>query len=398
MVAAADAMPERVSPLWTVAFRPFFLAVGLWGVLAVAAWIVLLVSGGSLPSRFDPLGWHVHAMLFGFVFAAIAGFLLTAVANWTGRRPVGGTTLMALAALWLLGRAACAFSAALPLWLAAAVDLAFPFAVAALVLREILAAKSWRNLPMPLPVVILGLANLLVWLELGGVEVFPGLGWRLGLAAVLTLVSAVAGRIIPAFTRNWLMRHDPARRFAPNRMLDRVASATLHTGLLGWAIFPTSRIVGVLLVVAAALNLWRLANWQGWAARREPLLAILHVGYLWVIAAAALLGGAMLTPAIPEAAAVHAGTSGAIGTMILAVMTRVARGHTGRPIQADGVTVAIYVLIVCAGIVRVAAAFLPAVSMPLLMASAALWVGGYGLFVVAYSHMLLGERADVRSR
>jgi uncharacterized protein involved in response to NO len=305
---------------------------------------------------------------------------------------------MALAALWLLGRAACGFSAALPLWLAAAVDLAFPFAVAALVLREILAARSWRNLPMPLPVVILGLADLLVWLELGSVDLPPGLGWGLGLAAVLTLVSAVAGRIIPAFTRNWLMRHDPARRFAPNRMLDRVASASLHTGLLGWAIFPASRFVAALLLVAAALNLWRLANWQGWTVRREPLLAILHVGYLWVIAAAALLGGAMLTTAIPQAAAVHAGTSGAIGTMILAVMTRVARGHTGRPLQADAVTTAIYGLIVSAGIVRVAAAFLPALSMPLLSVSALFWVGGYGLFVAAYAHMLLGERADLRGR
>lgn len=398
MVAAADAMPERVKPFWAVAFRPFFLAVGLWGVLAVAVWIVLLISGGSLPSRFDALGWHVHAMLFGFVFAAIAGFLLTAVANWTGRPPVGGMPLMALATLWLLGRAACAFSGALPLWLAAAVDLAFPFAVAALVLREIVAAKSWRNLPMPLPVVILGLANLLVWLELAGVEISPGLGWRLGLAAVLTLVSAVAGRIIPAFTRNWLLRHDPRRLCAPNRMLDRVASATLHTGLLGWAIFPASQLVGGLLLVAAALNLWRLANWQGWAARREPLLAILHVGYLWVVAAAALLGGAMLVPAVPEAAAVHAGTSGAIGTMVLAVMTRVTRGHTGRPLQADAATTAIYGLIVFAGIVRVAAAFLPALSMPLLSVSALFWVGGYGLFVAAYAHMLLGERADIHCR
>jgi len=398
MVAVADAMPERVSPFWTLAFRPFFLAVGLWGVLAVAVWLLLLVSGGSLPSRFDQLGWHIHAMLFGFVFAAIAGFLLTAVANWTGRRPVGGAMLMALAALWLLGRAACAFSAALPLWLAALVDLAFPFAVAALVLREILAARSWRNLPMPLPVVILGLADLLVWLELGGIDLPPGLGWRLGLAAVLTLISAVAGRIIPAFTRNWLMRHGAARPYAPNRMLDRMASASLHTGLLGWAVFPTSRLVGVLLLVAAALNLWRLANWQGWAVRREPLLLILHLGYLWVIAAAALLGGPTLIPAIPEAAAVHAGTSGAIGTMILGVMTRVARGHTGRPLRADAVTTAIYVLIVCAGIVRVAAAFLPALAMPLLTVSAAFWVGGYGLFVVAYAHMLVGERADIRCR
>lgn len=384
---------SRVPGLWSLAFRPFFLAAAIWAALALALWIGLFMSGRALPSRFDPLAWHIHAMLFGFVPAAIAGFMLTAIPNWTGRPPIHGAALIGLVALWLLGRAASLVSAVLPLWLAAAVDLAFPVVLCAVAAREIIAARNWRNLMMPLPIGVLGVADLLMYLELAGYGVPAGLGWRLAIAAIIALISAIGGRVIPAFTRNWLVKRGGA---APtlHGVIDRVALALLHIGLLGWALFPTSKPAGAILIAAAALNLWRLARWRGFATAGEPLLAILHLGYAWLVLGAALLGASMLVTAIPPSAAIHAFTAGAIGTMVLAVMTRVARGHTGRRLEADRITTLVYLMITAAAVIRVIAAFADASAMILLGASAVLWVASFGLFAASYGSMLLSPRLD----
>lgn len=394
-IAPARAAERQPTALWSLAFRPFFLVAGLWAALALALWIALFMTGRALPSRFDPLAWHIHAMLFGFVPAAIAGFMLTAIPNWTGRGPIRGAALAGLVTLWLLGRIACLVSAYLPLWLAAAVDLAFPLALCAVAAREIVAARNWRNLMMPLPIGVLGIANLLMYLELAGFDVPRGLGWRLAITAIIALISAVGGRIIPAFTRNWLVSRGASALPAAHGWIDSVALTTLHTGLLGWALFPDSRPVGALLLFGAACNLWRLARWRGFASASEPLLAVLHVGYAWVVIGAALLGTTLLADAVPEAAAIHAFTAGAIGTMVLAVMTRVARGHTGRPLEADRVTTAIYLMITAAALTRIAAEFAGDASVNLLKVSAALWVVSFGLFIVIYGKILILPRADI---
>jgi uncharacterized protein involved in response to NO len=370
------------------------MVAALWAALALTLWIVLFAMGGSLPSRFDPLTWHIHAMLFGFVPAAIAGFMLTAIPNWTGRKPIQGTALASLVILWLLGRVACLVSAFLPLWLAAAADLAFLFVLCAIAASEIVAARNWRNLMMPVPIGVLGVADLLMYLELAGFEVPAGLGWRLAIAAIISLISAVGGRIIPVFTRNWLMKRGVTSLPAAHSLIDGAALATLHTGLLGWAIFPNSRLVGVVLLLGAALNVWRLARWRGTATLREPLLAILHVGYAWVAVGAGLLGGSLLTTGIPEAAAIHALTAGAIGTMVLAVMTRVTRGHTGRLLESDRTTTLIYATITLAGVTRVAAAFAEASAMALLSISSLLWVTSFFLFAWTYWPMLVWPRIE----
>ena len=388
---AADSPPAS---LWSLAFRPFFLAAAVWAALALALWIVLFMAGGTLPSRFDALSWHIHAMLFGFVPAAIAGFMLTAIPSWTGRAPIQGPQLVGLAGLWLVGRIACLVSGFLPLWLGAALDLAFPFALCAYAAREIIAAHNWRNLMMPVPIAVLGIANLLMYLELAGNHVPNGLGWRLAIAAVIILISAIGGRIIPAFTRNWLVKRGVTVLPAAHDMFDHIALAVLHTGLLGWAFFPASKPVGAILVTAAALNLWRLARWRGLATIAEPLLAILHVGYAWVVLGTALLGASLLTAAVSESAAIHAFTAGAIGTMVLAVMTRVVRGHTGRALEADRVTIMIYFLITAAGALRVVAECLSDIAMIVLAISAVLWVASFGLFAVSYGPMLLQPRID----
>jgi uncharacterized protein involved in response to NO len=372
-------------------FRPFFFLGGLWSAAALLVWIIVFVSGSKLPSRFDPLGWHIHEMLFGFVMATIAGFLLTAIANWTGRQPVNGAPLALLAVLWLFGRLVCLISAFLPAWLAAAGDLAFPALLVGVIAREIVAGRNWRNLPMIGAVTVLGIANLLMHLEAAGVSVPPGLGWRLGLAAVIVLISVVGGRIVPSFTRNWLAKRQTQNLPGPPGIIDRGALGTLHAGLFGWAFAPDFPPLGVLLLVSAALNLWRLTRWRGPATAAEPLMLVLHVGYAWLVFGAALLGLSMLYPEVPLTAAVHALTTGAIGTMTLAVMTRATRGHTGRELSADSVTSTIYVLVNLAAVMRVTAALWP---MPLLVGSACLWIAAFAGFVLCYSPMLLRPGND----
>lgn len=374
-------------------FRPFFLAAGLWAVAAMAVWIVVLLTGADLPSRFDPLTWHIHEMLFGFAMAAAAGFLLTAIPNWTRRLPVSGAPLQALAGLWLLGRAACLFSALLPPWLAALADLAFPAALAGVVAREIVAGRNWRNVPMVVPVSVLGLANLLMHLEAYGVAVPDGLGWRLGLSAMLVLISVVGGRIVPSFTRNWLAQRGAEVLPAPHGRVDRIAPGLLLAGLLGWAAAPGFRPFGALLVLAGVLNLWRVWRWRALAAAREPMLLVLHVGYGWLSLGASMLGVSLLTAGVPLSAAIHALTVGAIGTMTLGVMTRATRGHTGQSLMADGATKLIYGFAGLAAVVRLAASCGVNEPAAWLTFAAGCWMAAFGLFVFRYGPSL-GWRRD----
>lgn len=393
MLSYADTRRSEVPTIWVVAFRPFFLAAAIWSALALALWMAMLISGLALPSRFDPLTWHIHEMLFGFVPAAIAGFLLTAIPNWTGRPPLHGAPLACLAGLWLIGRIACLISAFLPLWLAAAADLAFPAALCAAAAHEIIAARNWRNLLMPAPIAVLGIADLLMFLELGRFAVSPGLGWRLGLSTIVILISVIGTRIIPVFTRNWLWARGISQPLVGHNLLDRAALGVLHAGLIGWAFAPTFPPFGALLILAAVLNLLRLMRWHGNETFAEPLLFSLHVGYSWLIVGAALLGVTMLDAALPFAAAIHAFTAGAMGTMILAVMTRVSLGHTGRELEADRFTTSLYLAVNAAAVIRIAAAFLNGgAQLPLLSVSAALWVASFALFVVRYGPMLVASR------
>ena len=295
MSSAVSGVAGRGTPVFlTQGFRPFFLAAGLWAAAALTLWIVMLATGTALPSRFDPLSWHIHEMLFGFVMAAVAGFLLTAIPNWTKRLPIRGFPLALLAGLWLLGRIACLISALVPAWLAVAADLAFPAVLAIVVAREIITSRNWRNLPIVASVTVLGIANLLMHLEADGVAVPPGLGWRLGLAAVIVLISVMAGRIVPSFTRNWLAKRQIVNLPAAPGAIDRAALGVLHVGLFTWVFLPEFQPVGVILLLGAALNLWRLLRWCGAATAAEPLLLVLHVGYGWLVLGVALLGFAML--------------------------------------------------------------------------------------------------------
>jgi uncharacterized protein involved in response to NO len=380
------------TPLLSQGFRPFFLLVGLWAVIALAAWIAMLEGGLALPSRFAPMDWHIHEMLFGLVMAAVAGFLLTAIPNWTARLPVSGAPLALLVGLWLLGRVDMAVSAWLPLAASIAADLAFTAYLAFVAAREIAAGRNWKHLTVIIPLALLFCGNLAMHLAAAGAEVPADLGWRLAMAAIAFLVALIGGRIIPSFTRNWLKKNDlPEPKSAPVPVTAG-ALITLAAGMLAWAFLPQSRPVGALLCLSALLHLALLAGWTGGKTWPEKLLFILHVGYGWLVVGLALLGVSCFELGVPQSAAVHALTAGAFAVMILAVMTRASRGHTGRPLTADGATKWIYLCVNLAALTRIAAALISSFATYGLRLSALFWIAAFGLFVFNYGPILWSPR------
>ncbi len=384
--------PAEPPALLLYSFRPMFLAAGSWAIIALALWLAMFLGYVQLPTRFDPVSWHIHEMLFGFVMAAVTGFVLTAIPNWTGRLPVRGFRLAALAALWLLGRIACLISAGLPGWLAVAIDVAFPLVLLLVAAREIVAGRNWRNLMMTAPLAVLAIADLLMHLESLGLSVPSGLGWRLGLAAPIVLVSVIGGRIIPSFTRNWLVKRQSARLPSALGRFDAVCLVAIAAAFILWAFLPDGPLTGAFLVAAALLHALRLGRWAGFATWPEPLLFILHAGYGWMVAGAALLGLSEFDIGVPTSAAIHALTAGALAVMILAVMPRVTLGHTGRTLAANPVTVLIFVLINGAALMRVLASWDVGLFVPLLLVAGGLWIAAFALFELAYGPMLLTQK------
>lgn len=371
-------------------FRPFFLVAGLWAAAAVPLWLVIFHGGLVVPSAFGAAGWHGHEMIFGFTAAVLAGFLLTAIPNWTGRLPLQGLPLAGLVAVWLAGRAAVAMSEILGLWAAAAVDLAFLALMLAVALREIVAGRNWRNLPLMGALLLLIAANALTHLEAAGVAVTAQSGERLGIAVFAMLIGLIGGRIIPSFTRNWLSKRGATTLPAPFGTYDKACLLVSLAGLLGWVVAPDLAATGGVLMAAGALQLVRLARWQGHQTLAEPLVWSLHLGFLWLPIALLLLGLGILLPSlVPETAGLHALTAGAVGAMTLAVMTRATLGHTGRELRADRVTTAIYLAVAAAAAARVAAALLPDAYLVLLWTSGLLWTLAFGLFVLRYGPLHL---------
>ena len=392
MTAIPRYAPTSAPLLLTQGFRPFFLAAGLWAALALAMWLGMLTGALELPSLFAPVDWHVHEMLFGFVAAVVAGFLLTAIPNWTGRMPLQGAPLLGLVLLWLVGRIAVATSAWLGGPAAAAADLAFLAALLAVVLREIAAGRNWRNLPMAAAVLALLAGNALSHAEALGWLADDGHGRRLGLAVIVMLISLVGGRIIPSFTRNWLAKRGPGPLPASFGLPDGLALGATGLALALWVALPESRLTAAALLVAALAQAARLARWRGHRTTAEPLVWVLHLAYAWLPAGLALLAAAAAGEAAPSLA-LHALTAGAIGTITLAVMTRATLGHTGRALRADRATTAIYVAVTLAALSRLAAASPTELSLALLTVSAACWILAFGGFAIVYGRYLLGPRA-----
>jgi uncharacterized protein involved in response to NO len=380
--------------LLSAGFRPFFLAASLWAAVAIPLWLAAYTGGLVVPSALAPVVWHVHEMVFGFAAAAVAGFLLTAIPNWTGRMPLQGGPLAMLVSLWAIGRLGVLFSAECGAPAAALADLSFPVVFLGVVAREIVAGRNWRNLPMLAALSLLLAGNLLVHLDALGIADTAALGNRIGLATLWMLISLVGGRIIPSFTRNWLAKMRPGiAPPAPEGRFDRVALVVTGLALAVWVIAPDSPPAAWAALVAGVAVALRLSRWRGPKTMREPLLLILHIGYGWLAFGLLLLGVDGLYAILPVTAALHALTVGAIGTMTLAVMTRATLGHTGRALSAGPGTRAIYVLITFAAVLRVLSPLAgDRIALALWLAGAA-WIGAFGLFAVFYGGLLLRPRA-----
>lgn len=374
-------------------FRPFFLGAGLCALIAVALWLAVFQGAVSLPSAFGPVAWHAHEMIFGFAGAVIAGFLLTAIPNWTGRMPLQGTPLILLFGAWLIGRLAVAVSALIGAGLAAVLDLSFFAMLLAVVLREILSGRNWRNLPMPLALSLLLAANLLTHLEAAGRASTGPMGQRLGIATMILLIGLVGGRIIPSFTRNWLAKRKESALPAGFGRFDRIALLVTAASLAAWVAWPDSQTTGAALLAAGLATLGRLARWRGHRTLAEPLVWSLHLGFAWVPVGLLLLGlGAFLPELISSTAGLHALTAGAIASMTIAVMTRASLGHSGRQLTADGWTTAIYALVAAAAALRVLAPIAADSYAPLLWGAGLLWCAAFGLYCLHYGRILLSHR------
>jgi len=397
MLALRRGRMAATHPFLRGGFRPFFFGGAAWGLIALAFWICTLAGEVSLPTAFDPLSWHRHEMLFGFVGAIVAGFLLTAIPNWTGRLPIAGPPLASLFGLWLAARIAVLFSGEIGRLIPAVLDVGFYLTLAFVGAREVLSAKN-RNLPIVGMVLLFGFANALDHAGAAGLIGNSDLGWMFALSLVVLMISLIGGRITPSFTRNWLMKQGVKSGLPtqPGRFDIFVIGATA-LALLGWITAPPGYLSGGLLLAAAALQFVRLARWGGVRTVSDPLVLILHVGYAWVPIGLALLGASQIGAAIPRSAAIHALTAGAMTTMILAVMTRASLGHTGRDLKANGATVAIYGLITVGALLRVTAPLQLLDYRPAIEVAGLAWGGALLLFLIAYAPVLwrprLGESA-----
>lgn len=375
--------------LFALGFRPFFLAAGLYAILMMVLW--LLVLGKVMtPGELLPLVWHGHEMVFGFTVAVIAGFLLAAAQNWTGLRTPSGPPLAAIFVLWLAGRLGFLIPG-LPAGLVALVDLAFLPVLAITLTWPIMRTKQLQHFPFPILLLALAAANALVHAEaLHWTSGTARPGLHLAVYIVIMIITLMGGRVIPSFTDNKLQTR--ARRWKTIEWLVLIATvATLIAAVIG----PQSPVTAVLAAVAATTHAIRLAGWYTSKFWSVPLLWILHLGYAWVPLGFALLALSAAGWSSATGSALHAFTAGAIGALTLGMMARVSLGHTGRPLEPPPVMTLAFIVINLAALARVALPLLfPAAYTQAMDVAGLIWIAAFGLFVVAYGPMLLRPRID----
>ena len=383
-------------PLLASGFRPFFLFGSIYAGLAILVWLPVFHGELTLTSAFAPRDWHVHEMLYGYLPAVITGFLFTAIPNWTGRLPIQGTPLLTLVIVWIAGRLSVTFSAETG-WLAAMlVDASFLSLVAAAAAREILAGRNWRNLNVVILILLLLAGNVAFHLEAhfhGAADT----GIRIGIAVIVMLIGMIGGRIVPSFTRNWLVRENPGRLPAPFGRFDMIVVAVSALALMAWVADSASQYTGAALALAGLLHLVRLGRWAGDRTWRERLVLILHVGYAFV-PLGFLLNAASAFGLVPTGAGVHAWMVGAAGTMTLAVMSRATLGHTGQQLTASLATQAIYAAVIVAALSRICAVIEPTQSEPLLLVAAFAWAAAFFGFAIAFGPLLVGWRSRAQRK
>jgi uncharacterized protein involved in response to NO len=379
-------------PLFSYGFRPFFLGAAIWAIVALILLLGLTAGLWELAPGYGALAWHGHEMLFGYASGAVAGFLLKAVPNWTGRLTVAGWRLALLFALWCLGRLAFLAIGVIGVLPAVLIDSAFLPSLLIVIAREILVGRNWRNLKPLTLVGLLAAANIAFHVEVLTAGA-PDFGLRAGVAGIVALIVLIGGRITPSFTHNWLTRAGSPVLPAPFGLADKLALLASGLALLAWIAFPEAKVTALFFIVAAVALSLRLWRWRGLRTWHDPLVLVLHLGYAFVPLGFLLGAVAIIVPGfLAGTAALHAWTVGAVGLMTLAVMTRATRGHTGRELGASSVTMAIYGAMIAAALLRIGAGVLPHAYMVVIGAAGVAWIAAFALFFLEYAPMLLGPR------
>ncbi len=381
-------------------FRVFFPLAALYAIVAIPAYLLVLRGEGMPFDRMPAISWHAHEMLYGYAAATLGGFLLTAVPNWTGAAPVRGGRLLSLALLWLAGRLVLWLGNIVPPLAAGAVDLLFLPALGIMVAPSLVAARNKRNYMFFVLLALLFAGNALMHAALADL-VSQDVGRRgefLGLDIFLLMISVIGGRILPAFTANYLRQSGGTAEIVPRPWLDRATLIAMVAIMLADLVLGDRHvIVGAICLVAGAINLLRLGGWHGRATLAEMSLGVLHVGYAWLALGLLLRGIDTIWAPFIGAAALHALTIGAIGTMTMGVMTRAVLGHTGRPLRATPRLLAAYGLVSLAALLRVLGGAFAALDYALVLDLAGLcWVAAYLVFLSVIGPIALRPRADGR--
>jgi uncharacterized protein involved in response to NO len=381
--------PPQGFALWQLGFRPFYLLASVFAALSIGLWAAQFASWLPVPYLAGPL-WHAHEMLFGFTLAVVVGFLFTAGRNWSNRPTPTGWPLAALAALWVAGRVLVLTPFG---WAAAVVDTAFPVAAAVALAIPFWASRNRRNYFFVGLLLLMGAANLAIHLSQLGVIALPAFaGVQIGLDVVLFIMAVMGGRVIPMFTNNGVpgagaLRHDAVERVALASVLVLLVLDLLHV---------QGTVLTLAASAAALAHGMRWALWKPWKTLRTPLVWVLHLAYAWIVVHLGLRAAATVGWVLPSLAT-HALTVGGIGGLVIGMMTRTARGHTARMLQADRFDVASYVLVALAALTRVA---LPLVAsgetMHAVAGSAVLWSAGFAVYAVRYWPVLSRPRLDGR--
>lgn len=394
---ATNRSPSVIAHFFSGGFRPFFIAAALHAALMIALWVPWFLGFIHVPTALSPVAWHQHELLFGFVPAVIAGFLLTAVPNWTGRKAFTGWPLALLFALWFTSRLAITGSEVIGLPTAMVMAGAFLPVLAGLMLRELVAARNSRNYKVIAVIGILFAAQLTFFWEFdryGRIE----LADRIAIATIIFLISLIGGRIIPSFTGNWLRQNNPGAIPPAFNRFDLSAMVLSGLALAAWPIATGITVLvpyaGLLLIIAGFAQFLRQLRWRPERTLAEPLVTILHIAFFFIPLGFLMTGAALLLddPGL-RTAGVHAWTSGAIGAMTLAVMTRATRGHSGQALRSPAsTTFGIYLPIVLAAGLRIGAALAPEFTMILLPLAGLLWILAFLGFVAFYSPLVMRRK------
>jgi uncharacterized protein involved in response to NO len=391
--ALAESAVDQSMPLLRLGFRPFYLLAGLAAAVLPALWLAILAGLLPIQPALPASLWHGHEMIFGVVVAAIVGFLFTAGRLWTGQPTPTGAWLGAFALLWLAARIAALTG---PYAWFVLLDGSFLPLVAAVFFRIVWRSKNWRNLPMAMLLSLLAAANLMFHAALAGVPpvlpvlaLAPGQALQAAVLLIVGVMSVVGGRVIPAFIGNAV----PGSQPRINTQLERAVLPGMALILLLWLGAPGSRWTAAALFIVAAMHLLRLALWRPWDARRRPILWVLPAAYAWIPTGLALLGGASLG-LWPASIGIHALAAGAMGALIVGMMSRTARGHTGRGLQPGQREVWAYRLVLAGALVRVVAPLMGQASLTVLAVAAVLWSGAFVLVLWTLAPWLLAPRLD----